>query len=160
MRSHGRRLISFLVCFYFCATAFDRTWETATIKAHGNPAGAAAGFAPGEAPKGQLVRDWRVVAKCLAPLAAVWIFLLVVYLAARRENEDLDRAGEARLWAGRDRLLGALAGAMREADSGSRALRRQAELTRRLAQVYRILDERAAQRALEAPAAASPKRFP
>jgi hypothetical protein len=126
------------------------------------PARAAGSSVPGEeAPKGQLVRDWRVVAKWLAPLAAVLIFFLAVYLGARREGDNLDRAGEAHLWAERDRLLGALARAMREADSGSRgALLRQAELTRRLAQVYRILDERAAQRALEAPAAASPKRFP
>jgi hypothetical protein len=115
------------------------------------PAGMMAGAGGGEGPKGELVRDWRVVAKWMAPLFAVLIFFVAVYLASRREEDDLELADEAALLAQRDRWLADLARATREAGSGSRAAaRRAAELTRRLAELYRNLDERAAKRALQA----------
>jgi hypothetical protein len=116
------------------------------------PAGMMAGVAGagGEGPKGELVRDWRVVAKWMAPLFAVLIFFVAVYLASRREEDDLALADDAALLAQRDRWLADLAKAIRESSSGSKAAaRRAADLTRRLADLYRNLDERAAKRALQ-----------
>jgi hypothetical protein len=110
------------------------------------------------APKGEIVKDWRVVAKWLAPLAALFIFFIAVYLASRREDSSLALADEASLAAERDRLLPELAAATRRAEGGEKgAARRQAELTRRLADVYRLLDEHAARRALREPPAPSGK---
>jgi hypothetical protein len=99
----------------------------------------------------QLVKDWRVVLRWLVPLLALGIFFFGVYLAGRREDAGLALVEEAALRGERDRLLAELARAKELAASGQkRAARREAALTRRLAEVYRLEDELAARRALEA----------
>jgi hypothetical protein len=120
------------------------------------PAGMMAASAGGGSPegtekKGELVKDWRVVAKWLAPLLTLFIFFVAIYLASRREGDDLGVADDAALAALRERLLAELAAATRRAAAGEKAAaRRERDLTRRLADLYRVLDERAARRAAEA----------
>jgi hypothetical protein len=75
--------------------------------------------------------------------------------ASRRDDGAILVADEAALAAERDRLLPELAAVTRRAEGGEKAaLRKQAELTRRLADVYRRLDEHAARKALSGAAAA------
>ena len=132
---------------------------------------AAGGGADGKPPegmgvRGELVKDWRTVVRWLTPLFALMIFFIVVYLAGKKD----DRAAAhdlATLVGERERLLAELATVTRETaispslqqggkPAGHRgALRREAELTRRLADLYRAIDEQAALQALVAHAPAS-----
>ena len=108
-------------------------------------------------PKGELVRDWRTVIKWLSPLVLLFIFFVVVYMAGRKDD-PLENADLAALVTEQGRLLAELAPVAKRAAKGERAaLRREADLTHRLADVYRAIDEQEARRVL-ASALPGPRR--